>query len=154
MTQNKAMCFICFGDEQPLLGSCLCATVAHKECLEKMIATVPAHAKVCAVCQTPYNTTSSVTEKCVWVSNCYLLLSSYVLVICSWSLMLVLHSLGYLSKNPFLLGFLTFNVTITTLGCGCIQGVFHRQTGHCLCWRRERVVREVSLVSYVPSDVV
>lgn len=50
------VCFVCADDTPPLLhGSCACRTAVHRECLQRMIDTVPSHRRHCAVCHTPYS---------------------------------------------------------------------------------------------------
>lgn len=47
-------CFVCLETTPPLLSPCACTTSVHPQCLQRLVDSVPAHQKACAVCKHPY----------------------------------------------------------------------------------------------------
>ena len=54
MQQSAAECFLCCGDQDPLLSVCQCETKVHEDCFLRMVSEVRAHRTLCPVCRTPY----------------------------------------------------------------------------------------------------
>lgn len=54
MQLEREPCYVCLDGTPPLYRTCACSRLVHRECYERVVATVPSHRTHCPVCMLPH----------------------------------------------------------------------------------------------------
>lgn len=153
-SSSEPSCFVCCGTDPPLRRACRCDMLAHPECLNKLVFTVPSHATRCALCRHPYSLRR--TYGCGWTwtrGEVARICAAYVVLAVSTPLLFVAMASAEQSFVWVAVSACMSCVTVATFGSICYEHAMHRRERRSACCVGRRV-KKVEVVALRQDECV
>ena len=141
-------CYICADTSEPLVRTCKCDLLVHKECYERAIKMVPAHRHRCPVCREEHNADVFTQHSFHCTELGPLMVLSDCLAVSMWITVGVFHD----KDGIWLYVFLPV-ACVSTIAAAFYHFASWRDQPALFCLRRERVVGVRLRESFVTSEM-